>query len=199
MEQNLEPKNNKKHLIIAVLLGLLLLIVGAGIYVYSTFDDIVSEVVLPTTQDKDELKSAYDQLLAYEGVWEGEWTNNIFNNKGTVRVEVDVKEDGTIVALTDLNGKVFGWKDPQATAYTGTYTKDGAFFAINTDSSYGTVNVFMRPDKTIVIHGAKIPLKRVELVTGAGTFDETKAHIDYSVDWIGSFGTNGTVDLKKVN
>ncbi|MCC6639289.1 hypothetical protein IT409_01885 [Candidatus Falkowbacteria bacterium] len=193
----MEQQKKNKYILIGLLILLLGGVIGLGVYLYTSYEKITSEVVLPTTQDADELKKAYDELLAYEGVWEGEWSNNIFNNKGTVKVTVDVVEGGVVNALVDLNGRVFGWIDPEAKTYSGTYTKDGVFFAINTDSAYGTVHVNLRPDHTIVIHGAQIPLKRVELVTGSGTFDTTKAEMTYNVDWIGNFGTNGVVTLTK--
>ena len=207
MEHN-KHKDSKKTLIVlySAAAVLVVAIILAGTYLLNSIDEFTNVVDAPDTQtetafselspeEQEELYSLYNE---FSGRWEGTWSNETFSNSGEVVVEVEVNDDGTVRAVGDLDGYVFGISDPEPRELLGTYSTAGVTFALNSDSFFGDVQVILNRDQTITVQGVQIPFSRVFMVTGEGLFDKEKASIGYTVNWIGDTATTGTVQLEKV-
>jgi hypothetical protein len=109
-----------------------------------------------------------------------------------------VHEDGTVPVNVAFEGPVFGWVTPYPRNYTGYFVEGGVEFHIQDDGVFGDVDVYLTHEGTITISGLQIPLQRVDGVVGAGEFDTESAHIDYQVNFLTRGGSQGTVDLIKV-
>ncbi len=193
-----EPSHFKRMWLLYVAAAIIVLSIVAGVTIMLNSINEAEEENIPHTPAPEEMQqSLYEALLPYEGRWVGGWTNETFDTSGTMTVDVDVHEDGYVDVTYDLEGYVFGWINPEPRTTRGVYNEEGAFFTVSNDYVFGDVNVHLTPDYTIAISGARIPLTRVDLVEGTGTFSETEASIDYSVRFLRRGGSTGVVTLTK--
>lgn len=134
----------------------------------------------------------------FEGMWRGTWFNNTFGSTDSAFLSVTIDQGaGTLQAILDLDGNVFGGSDPDPVTLTGPYDNNG-FSATGNSSTYG--DIFLSGDANGNMTGRmpNIPNPGIDSTTLSGTYNETNIDLNYLVYFTGGGGTaDGVINLVK--
>ncbi len=136
--------------------------------------------------------------LDFTGDWQGRWENLTFGSKDSASLTVTADTLlGTLEAVLDLDGPVFGGSDPAPITLTGTY--DAAGFSVSgSQAPYGDLTLAGDTNNVMGGRAVNLPNPGIDSVTLLGKYTEDIINLTYIVYFAFGGGTaNGVLSMEK--
>lgn len=136
--------------------------------------------------------------LDFVGDWQGRWENLTFGSKDSASLTVTADTMlGTLEAVLDLDGPVFGGSDPAPITLTGTY--DAAGFSVSgSQAPYGDLSISGDTSGVMSGRAVNLPNPGIDSVTLLGNYTEDVINLTYIVYFAFGGGTaNGILSMEK--
>lgn len=133
----------------------------------------------------------------FEGFWRGTWFNNTFGSTDSSFLSVTFDRGaGTLEAVLDLEGSVFGGSDPDPVTLTGTYSSIG-FSATGNSPTYGDMILSGDGSGNMMGRMPDVPNPGIDSTTLMGTFNSTNIDLTYIVYFTGGGTADGVINMVK--
>jgi hypothetical protein len=133
----------------------------------------------------------------FEGFWRGTWFNNTFGSTDSSFLSATFDRGaGTLEAILDLEGNVFGGSDPDPVTLTGTYSSNG-FSATGNSPTYGDMILSGDGSGNMMGRMPNVPNPGIDSTTLSGTFNSTNIDLTYIVYFTGGGTADGVINMVK--
>lgn len=133
----------------------------------------------------------------FEGFWRGTWFNNTFGSTDSSFLSATFdRGSGTLEAILDLEGNVFGGSDPDPVTLTGTYSSNG-FSATGNSPTYGDMILSGDGSGNMMGRMPNVPNPGIDSTTLSGTFNSMNIDLTYIVYFTGGGTADGVINMVK--